>query len=148
MDGILSFYPDSNVLVYKSNVSLRMDTEVNKPKPFYLRLPKGLKWYSIENSESFVFFFDHGKTVLIRVDVFKKSFSRDTTYVPKSEEMNKFLTNSSISNNKRFEIIKIEQKKRTRQLITKQGAATIILYNIMPAKYDQFLSSLTTFRFL
>jgi len=34
-----------------------MDSEILKAKPFYAKLPKGLKWYSIANSQSFVFYY-------------------------------------------------------------------------------------------
>src|SRR3569833_800365 len=79
MQGTFTFYPDSNVLVYKNNVALKMDLQVNMPRSFYVKLPKGLKWYEMGNSQSFSFYYDHDQVISIVIDLSDDLSRTDST---------------------------------------------------------------------
>ena len=148
MEGNFTFYPDSNVLIYKSNVKLTMDTEVYAPKSFYTKLPKGIKWYEMENSQVFRFFYNKEQVVLINIDLRDSLTKVDSSYVPAREEMSKFVAGNASPSNRKFDVNKIELNKSRKQLIIKRDAATILLYNIEPKNYDSFVTFLKEFTFL
>jgi hypothetical protein len=147
MQGSMTFYPDSNILIYRSAVGLRMDSEILKSKPFYTKLPKGLKWYSIENSQSFVFYYSHQQVVIINIDLSNKAFMRDTVYEPTKVELNNFI-NSGTSDHGKYDIRKIEFDPQRKRRVIKKEAATILLYNITSENFNEFCEYLGGFRFL
>jgi len=147
MQGNMTFYPDSNVLIYRSSVGLRMDSEILKPEPFYVKLPKGLKWYEIANSQSFVFYYSHQQVVAINIDLSNKAFMRDTIYEPTKAELDNFL-NSSTSDHGKYDIRKIKFSPQRKQCVIKKEGATILLYNITSENFSEFSEYLKSFRHL
>ncbi len=146
--GYLTFYPDSNVLIYKSNVGLKMDNERYNPKPFYTRLPKGIKWYEMENSQTFRFYYANAQVILISIDLFSEPNKIDTSYIPIQEEINKHIKSSASSTNEKFNINRIGINEARKQLIIKKEAATILLYNIKPKNLETFRATLESLEFL
>lgn len=147
MQGDMTFYPDSNILIYRSGVGLRMDGEVLNPKPFYAKLPKGLKWYSIANSQSFVFYYSHQQVVAINIDLSNKAFMRDTMYEPTGAELDNFI-NSSTPDHDVYDIRKIKFNPQRKQRVIKKEGATILLYNITSDSFNKFSEYMEGFRFL
>jgi hypothetical protein len=147
MQGNITFYPDSNILVYKSNVGLRMDNEVLKPKSFYAKLPKGLKWYAI-GSDVFKFYYPNKQAVAVNINQSDNAPIHDTTYVPTEAELSRFIDLSNPSSSDKYDLSKIDYKPNRKHLIMKKGAATILLYNITPKNYSKFTEYLKEFKFL
>jgi hypothetical protein len=145
--GYLTFYPDSNILIYKSNVGLVMDKEKYSPKSFYTRLPKGIKWYEMENSQTFRFYYANAQVILISIDLFNAPNKIDTSYIPMHEEINKLIMSAS-STNKKFNINRIGINEARKQIIIKKEAATILLYNIKPENLETFRATLESLEFL
>lgn len=146
MQGYMTFYPDSNILIYRSAVGITMDNEILEPKPFYAKLPKDLKWYSIQNSQSFVFFYSRQQVVAINIDLSNKGFTRDTIFESTKDEIDNFI-NSSTSEGK-YEMRRIKFNPERKQLVIKKEAATILLYNITSDNFNKFRGYLGSFRFL
>jgi len=147
MQGSMTFYPDSNILIYRSAVGLRMDSEILKPKPFYAKLPKGLKWYSITNSQSFAFYYSDQQVVAINIDLSNKSFIRDTVYEPTKTELDDFINNNT-SDHGKYDMRYIKFNPQRKQRIIQKEAATILLYNITSENFSEFSEYLEGFRFL
>lgn len=147
MQGNMTFYPDSNILIYKSDVGLKMDNEILKPKSFYVKLPKGLKGYEIVNSESFVFYYSHQQIVAINIKLSNKTPISDTIYEPTKIESDRFL-NSNILSKEKLEAHKIKFNTQRDQRLIKKGAATILLYNITADNFNEFSKYLEGIRFL
>ncbi len=148
MQGMLTFYPDSNVLVYKSSIGLKADNEIQKPKPFYVKLPKGIKWYVMENSQSFAFYYKTGQVIAIEMDLSNNVAEKNTIYQPTSADIEKYRTAFTADVKQRYNIWNIEYLQNRKQLMIKKGAATILLYNILPSNYDQFRSFLEGIKFI
>jgi hypothetical protein len=148
MQGTFDFYADSNVLVYKSKVALTMDAESYKPKAFYVKLPKGLKWYTVENSQTFVFYYGKAQAVVVLIDLFHGDHIRDSDYVPTNADIKTLISKASPSASAKYDIKQIEAIPGAKQLIRKRGAATILLYNIPPGKYEKFITFIDSLKFL
>lgn len=148
MQGNMTFYPDSNILIYRSNVGLSMDTEILRPKPFYAKLPKGLIWSSMANSESFVFYYPRQQVVSIYIDLTFSTSAKDTAYEPNESEVYNLINKSTLGYNEKYDIRKIGFNPRRKQLIIKKKAATILLYNITSENLSKFSEYLKEFRFL
>lgn len=146
MQGSMTFYPDSNILIYRSHVGLKMDNEILKPKPFYAKLPKGLKWYSMTNSQSFVFYYSHQQAIAINIDL-SNNVSQDTVYQPTEAELNNFI-NSISSHYGKYDIRKVKFNAQRKQRIIKKEAATILLYNITSENFSEFSEYMEGFQFL
>jgi hypothetical protein len=147
MQGDFTFYPDSSILIFKSNVGLRRDNEISNPRSFYVKLPKRLKWYEISNSSFFEFYYDKGQVIAINIDLSSAISNQDTAYVPNQSELHKFIMADPSSKGK-YDIKEIELKADRKQLIIKKDAATILLYNVMPDNYDLFIDQVNSFKFL
>lgn len=147
IQGDITFYPDSNIMIYRSDVGLRMDSEVLKPKPFYVKLPKGLKWYTISNSQSFLFYYSRQQVVAINIELSNKAFMRDTMYEPTSAEIYNFIK-SSAPNHGKYDLNKIKFNPQRKQRIIKKEAATILLYNITSENFNKFSEYLEGIKFL
>lgn len=148
MQGSFTFYPDSNVLIYKSNIGLRSDNEIRFPKPFYAKLPKGIKWYEISNSTFVSFYYDKEQVISINTSPSIDKLILDTSYIPEKSELDKLIIDFLPSNNAKFDIHKIELKPGRKQVILRKDSATILFYNILPRNYSLFLDYLNCFRFL
>jgi hypothetical protein len=148
MQGTFNFYADSNVLVYKSKVALTMDSETYDPKSFYVKLPKGLKWYTMDNSQTFVFYYGKDQAVVVLIDLFHADHFRDSDYVPTNTDIKTLITKAAPSASAKYDIRQIEEISGAKQLIRKRGAATILLYNIPPAKYIKFVTFIDSLKFL
>jgi hypothetical protein len=147
MQGNITFYPDSNVLNYRSSVGLRMDSEILKPKPFYVKLPKGLKCYEMANSQSFVFYYSHQQIVAININLSDRAFMGDTMYEPTKAELDSFLNRSTLGHGK-YGVRKIKSNSQRKQCFIKKEAATILLYNITSGNFSEFSECLERVRFL
>lgn len=148
MQGTLTFYPDSNVFIYKSSIGLKADNEVQKPKPFYVRLPKGLKWYGIENSQAFSFYYESGQVISIVIDLADNVVEKDSTYQPTKADIEKYRIAFTVEANQKYNMWNIGYDQKRKQLLVKKGAATILLYNVLPRNYDQFRSFIEAFKFI
>jgi len=148
MQGDLTFYRDSNILIYKSVIGIKKDTEVGHSKPFYAKLPKRLKWYEISNSESFNFFYDNDQAIVVNIDLFESSSLIDTTYVPDKDEIVKFIASCPIATSDNYDLKNISVKTTRKQLLIKKNSASILLFNIEPGNINLFESYLLKFKFL
>lgn len=148
VDGSLIFYSDSNVLLYKSNVELKMDDEVVLPKPFKTKLPKKIMFYEIVGSSDFVFYYPDNQVLLIRISLNNTSLILDTSYIPSELEVDEFIHNSSVGgNHKRYNIKEISFKKdRVNKIIIKKDIS-ILMYNIKKSNIDLFEDYLTSLEF-
>lgn len=148
MQGSFTFYPDSNVLIYKSNIKLGMDTEVYTPRPFYTKVPKRLLWYKMANSTSFSFFYKAKQVIAIYIDLSAVGVSKDTAYIASDFDREQFLPHFSVDLHTKYDLWNIEMIKGRKHFLIRKGAATILLYNILPRNYDSFIEEMKQFRFL
>jgi len=147
MQGSLTLYPDSNVFTYRSSILLKADNEVKTPKPFYVRVPKGLKWYGVENSQAFSFYYESGQVISIVIDLADNVVEKDSTFQPTKAEIEKYRIAFTAVANQKYNMWNIGYDQKRKQLLVKKGAATILLYNILPRNYDQFRSFIEGFKF-
>ena len=146
--GYLQIYSDSNVLEYKSNIALTMDTEKLYPKSFRVQLPKRIKYYEFVGSTDFAFYYDKSQVVLIKIDLENKKSTPDTSYVPSEVELSRFIQQSSTSNSnhKKYNISEMTGLSDRINKIIRRGDAEILLYNIVKEKeglFSDYLSRLT-----
>lgn len=148
LDGSFVFYPEQNILTYRSKVGLSKDSEVFYPKSFEVPLPKKLLHYQFSNSQDFYFFYNDNQTVYIKIDLERKSKGLDTLITPTKQEIAAFIKDNNFSQRDRYNINKIEFDDARKQMLIKRGAATILLYNIKEKNQDIFLKKLDEFKFL
>lgn len=148
MQGYFDFYPDSNILLYKTNVILTRDTEKIYPKAFKVRLPKRLRSYELSGSTDFGFYYDKKQVIFINIDLDNKEVKRDTTYSPNEDELNNFVLYKASTSNHKYNIKEIPMNSKRKQMFIKKGAATILLYNIEPKNYDLFYEYANGFSFI
>jgi hypothetical protein len=146
--GNLTYYSDSNVLVFKSNTGIRMDKEKYYAKSFYTKLPKGLVSYQLSNAENFTFYYKKGQVLSIVIDLADSVTKRDSIYEPRKAEIEKYITHFTAGKNQKYNLCDIGYKQERRQAIIKKDAATILLYNIAPENYVLFVKCLKGFKFL
>ena len=146
--GSLTFYPDSNVLIYRNNIGNRMDNEVLKPRPFYVKLPKGLKWYVMSNSQSFMFHYSNGQVVAINIDISDRANANDTIYEPTLVEVNDIVNSSFRDNSNKYDMKYIKHRDKRKDCVIKRGTATVLLYNVTAYNINEFRDCLKTFHFL
>jgi hypothetical protein len=146
--GKMTFYTDSNILIYRDNVGIRMDKEVYKPRPFYVKLPKGILWYEMTNSESFAFYYKKGQAVLIQVDLSNSNPGQDTSYIPTESEIASFINLFPIETKSKFNVRNSVFIPGRTHLIIKKNGATILLYNIIPRNDSVFTTYLKQFKFI
>jgi hypothetical protein len=148
MQGYLDFYPDSNILFYKTNVGLTSDMEKKYPKAFKVKLPKGLKFYELSNSTDFIFYYNKRQAVVINIDADYKEITGDSVYFPTKAELDNFILYNTSTSNHNYNIKEIPMKSMGKQVFIKKGAATILLYNIEPKNYDLFFKYVNSFSFI
>lgn len=146
--GFLNYYTDSNVLVYKSNVSLKRDAEIIYPKHFIIKLPKKIRFYEIINSTDFVFYYDKNQVVLLNIDLNGKEANVDTSYSPNISQINDFIQDKMFTATRSFDVKKIPAGSNRKQMILIKGAATILLYNIQPKNIDLFYQDVSRIDFI
>jgi hypothetical protein len=148
--GHFAFYPDSNILRFKSNVGISLDKESYRPKPFYVKLPKRLVQYRLSNAETFSFWYKHGQGIFILVDLKNgtEKSNQDSSYLPTIQDIEKFRTHFIEDAKERYNLWNIEYRDARKQLMLKKGSALILLYNIQPKNYDLFLGSIKGFEFI
>lgn len=146
-EGTLSMYPDSNVLVYRSSVGIKMDNEVREPKSFYTRIPKKLVWYELANSQTFAFYYKDQQAILIFIDKSDNITSNTPSFQPSKDEIASLLSTYS-PNNKKYDIRTYKTRNDRKNLVLKKGAATILLYNIKPSNLQAYSGELQQFNFL
>jgi hypothetical protein len=145
--GYFDFYPDSNILVYTSTIGLKRDTEKIYPKHFKITLPKGIKYYELTGSTDFTIYYDSKQVFFIRVDL-EKNVTGDTMYIPKRDELGRFIQSSLTLKKSKYDIKEIGFNENRKNVFIRKGAATILLYNIKPSEYDLFYKSANTFNFV
>ena len=149
LDGSFTFYADSNVLVYKSDVGLKMDNVVIKPKPFQVDLPKKIRYYELAAPSDFLFYYDKGQVASIKIDLEEKRIVLpDTSYTPSSIELDSFIQQSPTENHKRYNIKEIPRRSERVNKVIRKGDATILLYNILKGNESVFEDNLNSFTFL
>jgi hypothetical protein len=129
MQGNFSFYPDSNVLVYRKPGA---DTSVFNP--LYIQLPQGITRYTMSDN-SFVIHYAHQQEIIINLDLSGKTFYTDTSYTPQAKEISAYVKGGKLNTHRR-------------QYIIKKGIATILLYNIQRKNFDAFNSELQKLKVL
>lgn len=145
--GYFAFYSDSNVLTYTSTVGLTRDTEKTYPKHLKVNLPKGIRYYELSGSTDFSIYYDCKQVFLVRVDL-EKNIAGDTMYTPKQEELQSFIQSGLTLKQSKYDIKAIDFDANRKNVFIRKGAATILLYNIKPNKYDLFYKFANTFTFI
>lgn len=149
MQGYFDFYSaDSNVLVFKTNVGLKRDTETVFPKAFKVKLPKGLKFYEISGSTDFGFYYANNQVVFINVKAFDNVLEGDTSYSPQGDELGELTLHKLSTTNNKYNIKNIPINDSRMQTIIKKGSAMILLYNIKQNNYSRFLEYIKEFSFI
>ena len=148
MQGHLTFYPDSNILIYKSNIGLRADNNMQKPKSFHAMLPKGLRWFETNNSQSFAFYYAGKQTVAININLDEGAIEENEVFIPTDSDLTGFISKFLSTSTGAYDFKKIGVNSAREQLMIKKGAATILLYNIEPKNYDLFVKNISEFYFL
>lgn len=148
MQGDLVFYPDSNILIYRSNVGLKAGQEVYQPKSFKVEIPKKLKHYFISNSQNFSFVYDDDQIVSISIDLVNPGNTLEKIYQPSEEEIKKYIQKNSNIDDSKFNIANIEYLSNRRHQMINRGSASILLYNIKEENMVGFTNALKRFEFL
>lgn len=148
MQGDFTFYPDSNILIYRSNVGLKADHEVYQPKPFKVKIPKKLKHYTFSNSQNFAFFYDDNQVVNIHIDLMNSDNTIRKTYTPNEEEIREYIQKNISSDNSKFNISNIDYISNRRHQMINKGNASILLYNIKEQNIITFTDAVKGLEFL
>lgn len=146
--GFFEFYPDSNLLIYKSKVVLTSDAEKIYPKSFKVKLPKKLKYYELFGSSDFALYYDKGQVIFIKVDLENKKPAQDTVYTPSKEQLNEFIQFKISTGNGKYDIKEIPFHAERKNVIIEKGSAVILLYNIYEENYDLFFDYVNEFSFI
>lgn len=148
MQGFFTFFPDSNVLTYKSNTRLKADNDVKDPIAFKLILPKKLVHYVIANSEYFGFFYPNNQVIYMHLDLTYFGKAKDSLYEPNAVQISYFIDRNTLHDQSKYDLGKIALKAGQRQAIITRNAATFLLYNIHPANFDLFCEAAKHLQFL
>ena len=150
-EGYLASYVDSNVFVYKTKAFARMDMERLYPRFFEVKLPRNIQYFCFRGQDRFEFYYDKKQVVYIKIDLYDKGENNiDTTYQLALQESNELINfdEYSRSDTSKYILQRISFKKSRKTTVLKKGAATIILYNIVPRNHTQFLRLVNQFNFL
>jgi hypothetical protein len=147
--GSISYYPDSNVMTYSSNIGLKADGEILNPRHFVAILPKGLLYGEEDNSMSFGFYYSKNQVIAIHI-ILSDNYPKgsDSAFVPSSMQIDDFKDLSQLDSDHKHHLRKMEDRSSRKQLIIRKGPATILLYNILPQNLDKFTRCMQQFRFL
>lgn len=143
-----TFFPDYNFLVYKSNVGLKMDDIIIKPKSFEVRLPKKIKSYTFSNSTNFYFYYNDEQAIFIKINLERTDLTKDTFYTPNPNEVTNIIHHDILGADSKYNINKIELNTNRKQTLIQKGAATILLYNIKADNQNTFFNFLNSFKFI
>lgn len=146
--GNFEFYRDRNVLLYTSNMILRSDKDVKYPKSFEVVLPKGIKYYEFAGSTEFKVFYEKKQAVFIKLYLEADRIQQDTLYSPKKEDLEILLQNTINFSGSKYDINSNDFIENRKHLVVKHNAATILLYNIKPEKFDLFYNSISKFNLI
>lgn len=147
-DGDLGFYPDSNVLNFRSRLGIRLDTEHYSPRSFYAKLPKGIKSWDISIPYWFVFYYDKDQAIAIDIDYHHLDANQYSTYIPDESGIDSVNNATLGDGSKKYDIRRIQTGIKRKSLIIRNGPARILLYNIRPGNYDRFVTCLREFKML
>ena len=148
MQGQMDFYPDSNVLNFKSNMIFRADTEQWPAKPFYMQFPKQLKWYDFDYGSSFVFYFPNKQVIAVWINLMNQPNKPDSVYVPSEDEVETFRNAKLMVSDHKYNIRAMPYMADRKQLMMRQKDAMILLFNIEQKNYETFLKRVQTFKLL
>lgn len=146
-EGYLYYYGDKNVLIYKSTVRLKADSEVFMPPSFKVDLPIGMKFYEINEPADFVIYYSKQQVFYIHIDRDSNN-NIDTAYTPDENELDDFILGKLTMRKYKYDIKRIKPSKARRNIVLKKGHASILLYNITPNQFENFLRSAKSFSFL
>jgi len=150
-DGYLASYTDSNVFVFKTKVYGTRDTEKIYPKFFEISLPKNIKYFRFMGQNEFEFYYSKKQVIYIKIDLEDKGMNKiDTVYSLSRNETYDLIhfDEYSRSDTSKYILQRISFKKSRKTTVVKKGAATILLYNIVPEKNPKFLDLVKQFKFL
>lgn len=149
VQGSISYYPDSNVITYTSNIGLKADQETFIPRHFIAILPKGLLYGEEDNSMSFGFYYSNNQVIAINI-ILSDSYPKgsDSAFVPSSMQIDDFKNLCELDSDHKHNLRKMEDLASRKQYIIRKGPATILLYNILPENLEKFTRYMQQFRFL
>jgi len=136
------------IYTYDSNIQLTRDNETIIPKHFCIRVPSDIKYYESINSSDFGFYYSGKQIIFIKIDLENKMPVADTIYQPTREQILEVLAHAQTSNNRSHSLNKIQILDNRKHMIMQRGAATILLVNIYPKKFDSFLEGIQQFQFI
>jgi len=136
------------IYTYDSNIQLTRDNEILCPKHFCIRVPCKIKYYESINSSDFGFYYSGNQIIFIKIDLEDKMPVADTIYQPTREQILEVFDNAQTSNNRSHNLKEIQVLDNRKHIIMQRGAATILLVNIYPKKFDSFLERIQQFQFI
>ena len=145
--GYFEFYVDSNVLVYTPTVGLITGSKRTNSQWFRIVLPKGIKYYEIQNPRHVSIYYKTDQIIFLQIDLLEGK-SQDTSYQLEKMDAEKFVVDISTSGNKKYDISRTKFIKGRSSYLIRKGVATILLFNIKPTKFAEFYNSIQTFGFL
>lgn len=145
-EGYFYYYGDNNVLIYKPTVRLKADSEVFMPPSFKVDLPKGMKFYEINEPADFVIYYSKQQVFYIHIDRDSNN-NIDTAYTPDENELDDFILGKLTMRKYKYDIKKIKPSNARRNIILKNGQANILLYNITSVQFEDFLKSAKSLSF-
>lgn len=138
---------DRILFTYKSEAKPTMDTYQVDPIEFYIYLPKDLKFYDIESSSDFGFYFSKNQVIFIKTRFYNADKSRDSVYVPSFQEVEKLIDREFLTDeNEKYNIKKIPFDRRRKNFLIRKTGVTILVFNVLnknKSKYVEFAKSLS-----
>jgi len=148
MQGEMQFYPDSNVLEFKSNMVFRADTEKWPARSFYSQFPKGLIWYDFDYGASFIFYYSDKQVIAIWINIQNLPNKPDSIFVPSGDYVTEFRNAKLVPSGHKYNIREIPYMNNRKQVLIRRRDAMILLYNIKQRNFDNFLKKIETFKFI
>jgi len=147
-EGRMQFYPDSNVLIFRTHMQFHADTETWSARSFEATIPKGLKSYEFDYGKSFIFYFNGDQAMAIWINIENLPNRPDSIYVPSEDELFSFIPSHFSVSSHKYDIRSIPYLSGRKQLLVRKKDVQILLLNIKHNNFEIFKKSIESFKFL
>jgi hypothetical protein len=136
---------------YNGYIYIQLDKEIYKPIAFEIELPKDMKWFEIEDTNIFRFYYKKKQFILVKTILQDKEKSiTDTTYIPTKEKILDLICSKTEKFSKHYKKIEkiVNKNKYKGALLRIINGNEILLLNINDEDLHDFYSKIQTFTIL
>ena len=138
-------FSEKNNFEYTSKTIIVRDKERLQPTFFNIDLPKMLVYFEIINIYDFGFYYDDNQVIFILIEPENSRLDTEA-YIPQRDEIEELIQKVSTSHNLKYDIKKNSLIKNRKFFLMKKKNVSILLYNIKPQNFDNFLINVKSFK--